>query len=296
MSKKTKTNSSSHLTKHDTKLLLSSLTEGFIGSTIDLILYCFFLTGSLAGATTSTKIYAAFGETDTLITKINYKTFKKALQHLSERKLVARSRAEKKTFLTQKGINYLHSFIPVYRKIRTWNHQVYLISYDVPRTISVTRDKLRRFLRQIGCGMLQESLWVTPYNPTDALTQFISDAHIEGTVLVSRLGEGGTIGDENLKELVKRIYKLSALNKRYEEFIERFSKKRNMSSRMQITTAYLMILTDDPQLPFELLPKDFLGNAAYELYRKYAGDTVVSPSDPKIHPISYARAQQIGCG
>ncbi|MBU1327173.1 hypothetical protein KKB64_04890 [Patescibacteria group bacterium] len=33
-------------------------------------------------------------------------------------------------------------------------------------------------------------------------------------------------------------------------------------------TRYLSILRDDPQLPFQLLPDNWLGLKAYQLYRK----------------------------
>ncbi|MEK6624932.1 MAG: hypothetical protein AABY86_08190, partial [Bdellovibrionota bacterium] len=63
-----------------------------------------------------------------------------------------------------------------------------------------------KFLRKIGCGLLQESIWVTPFNPTELVREFVNDKNLAGTVLVSVLGKDGSIGGMTLEELIENVY------------------------------------------------------------------------------------------
>ena len=89
-----------------------------------------------------------------------------------------------------------------------------------------------------------------------------------GLVLVANIGSDGSIGDEKLENLLVRIYKLDEINNRYTDFIEK-CKKGKIISKLQMTFEYYSILKDDPQLPFELLPKNWLGDKANKVYHKY---------------------------
>ncbi len=117
--------------------------------------------------------------------------------------------------------------------------------------------------------MLQASVWLTPYNPKEVLREFIEERKLAGQVLISDLGEDGSIGEEDLRELVVRVYNLEDLENRYVEFIQKWGgkKKLNDSEKTRIYFAFTSILMGDPQLPFELLPEDWAGNNAYKLFR-----------------------------
>jgi len=108
--------------------------------------------------------------------------------------------------------------------------------------------------------MLQESVWVTPYNPIDTLRSFIDKEGLTGTVIVSALGKDSSIGEEDLVSLLVRIYGLKTLNIRYTTWVGVY-RKNDIDQGGLI--AYLSILKDDPQLPFELLPSWWKGDEAY---------------------------------
>ena len=77
------------------------------------------------------------------------------------------------------------------------------------------------------------------------------------------------IGKEKLEDLIRRVYRLDALNARYDEFMERYEPQNKPKSLFDMSAAYFAILKDDPQLPFALLPKDFLGEKAYHHYQSF---------------------------
>lgn len=101
---------------------------------------------------------------------------------------------------------------------------------------------------------------MTPYNPVDTIREYIEERNLTGTVLVSDMGEGGSIGEDDLRALVVRVYRLEELNERYEQWLEEAGEVV-MDHWMVIK--YLSILTDDPQLPFTLLPPWWKGEKVY---------------------------------
>lgn len=166
--------------------------------------------------------------------------------------------------ITAQGKKRLESILPIYLKSRPWDKHLYLISYDIPELKKVERNRLRRLLKTIGCGLLQESVWLTSYNPKIILEEFVTKNDLIGLVLVSDLGKDGSIGEEDNRGLVARVYRLDQLNRRYGEFLEHWENKKPQPEAL---SHFFSILKDDPQLPFELLPNDWFGEQAWELIK-----------------------------
>ena len=164
--------------------------------------------------------------------------------------------------ITKQGQKRLQSILPDYQAERTWDDRLYLISYDIPENKKIERDNLRKLLKNLGCGLLQESVWLMPYNPKTILKDYVKTNDLAGLVLVSDLGKDGSIGEEDNLSLINRIYKLDDLNLRYQEFIKQWSEKK---PNQETISHFFSILKDDPQLPFVLLPDNWLGEKAWEL-------------------------------
>ena len=77
-----------------------------------------------------------------------------------------------------------------------------------------------------------------------------------------------------MDDLVNRVYKLDQLNQRYSEFI--FWVRKGRLDKKQIAFKFLSILADDPQLPFDILPYNWLGNKAYKLFKKHVSVSIPS--------------------
>lgn len=190
---------------------------------------------------------------------------RRTVGYLKQRGMIVYSRGGSDPRITIAGKKRLRRLLPSYDPVRHWDQKLYLIVYDIPEKKRVVREILRDYLKKVGCGMLQNSVWITPYDPREVLKKFVLERGLVGQVLIGDLSRGNRIGGESWEELLARVYNLSALNTRYKEFLTEYSKRKDPLSWMAID--FLAILKDDPQLPFILLPQDWLGDKAYEFYK-----------------------------
>lgn len=247
---------------------LIRLTKRVVASFTDAILIGVFY--SLEFATSGHKganYWEASRKAEKDLDKFNHETIARALRYIKRKGLIqVVKEGVKEVKITEAGRSRLASLLPHYDSKRAWDGILYLVTYDIPVKHNRDRDLLRTFLKKIGCGMLQESLWLTPYNPKKLIGGFVEDRGLHGTIFVSHMGKDGSIGEIELPELLESVYRLSEINGRYIEFIGEYDAGEH--SRSEILFAFLSILQDDPQLPFELLPEDWQGDRAYRIFRR----------------------------
>lgn len=244
-----------------------NISEGIFSTVVDLVLWEFIYISESA-TTFSRDTWTPSMKADNFLEKINYETIKRAIAHAREKGWIERTH-KKHTWpeISKEGRRHLGSIIPKYDKKRTWNKQFYLVTYDISEKRRRDRQRLREYLKSICAGMIQESVWLTPYDPTDGITDFVEEKDLSGSIIVSSIGKDGSIGSEDIKDLIKKVYRLDEINNSYKEFLDKYSKAKKWVS--QITFSYWKILNNDPQLPFELLPSDWRGEDAYKLFLKF---------------------------
>jgi DNA-binding transcriptional regulator PaaX len=244
-------------------------TDGLAQALTDTILFIFFLYGDSFGKRGSYGIYKTFEEAQQDLSSINYQSIKRAINNLTKTQYIKRTSGQTgmEIEITKEGLSRIFTKFPSYRTHRPWDGNMYLISYDIPSHENWKRDMLRNYIKRTGGGLLQESLWLTPYNPKTLLEDFSRQHHIDGTILISKLGKDGTIGAETIQELINRIYTLNELEKRYRQFIHMYG-RTTKAPLFSATFAYHSILKDDPQLPFALEPPKFPATEAYRLFTK----------------------------
>lgn len=246
-----------------------NLTHGLLASVTDLTLFTIFLTLASAGKqSTYVGFDQAFTEAHDLLKAFNYRKIVRALLSLKKQGLISYKRKQlaRSIHLTHEGKSYINSLLPLYKGKRKWEGRIYLITYDIPETYRRHRSLIRGYLKHHSAVMLQESVWLTPFNPQPGLSQLIATLNLMGVIIVSDLGQDGAVGNEDLPALLTRLYQLKKLNRRYQDFIQRHQHGLRTSTYSVIE--YLSILKDDPQLPEELLPTDWQGEAANQLYCK----------------------------
>lgn len=259
----------------DAKALALKISEGLLRTTTDLILFtCFFTLASMGKRKSASVGYQMAEEAQQLLEEINYDSIKRALTSLKHRGFIQGTRRlDLETMqITKEGRARLHQLLPSYKAKRTWDGRLYLVTYDIPESQKHERELLRSFLKTLGGAMLQESVWLIPYNPREIIRTFVDDRDLAAVVIVSDMGRDGAIGEEDVKTLIRRIYHLDELNERYDEFIGWCDGQKRMNPLG--AAKFLSILHDDPQLPFPLLPDDWRGDEAYKLYRKLYGDKI----------------------
>ncbi len=257
------------MTEISNKKLIIAVTKGIIGTITDMSLYMLFLTLSSVGKTGSRGVHEAFREADKTLEVVNHQTIARAFENLRKKNLIKLFRQKNKYEyeITKKGLERINNIIPVYDKKRLWDEHIYLVTYDISTKNNTKRNTLRNYLQKIGCAPIAESVYISPYNPKKIIEPFISNSGVKGIILVTNLGKDSSFGDEDLKDLLSRVYKLPKLNNRYEEFINKYQDK-TQTNQIHMNFDFYSILNDDPQLPFALLPKYWKGNQAYSLFNK----------------------------
>lgn len=169
--------------------------------------------------------------------------------------------------ITAAGRRWAGECFPTYHDRRPWDGRMHLVTYDVPERHRWARAQLRVFLRRIRCAPIQASVWITPYNPRKLLAEYVLQRRIPG-VIVSEFGKGSVIGEGTYRSLMERAYDLRTLNDRYRELLFAYRSRKD-ARPFEVASAYIAILRDDPQLPFELLPEDWCGDDAHDLVQRW---------------------------
>lgn len=261
------------------KRKIAQVSEGMLATATDLVLAELYLHARLlepGKATSPAGIWKAYYESQTDLQEFNYQTLKRAFLYLKKKGLIEVVKEEMITLpkITKQGLERLSEVFPTYHEKRSWDGRIHFVTYDIAEKRRDDRDRLRRYLEKIGCGMLQNSVWITPYNPRDILRDFIEERGLEGAVIISNVGKDGSIGRTTLKELVASVYKIPEINEDYRDFLSRFKEaKQKDITPSQVAFKFFAILDKDPQLPFELLTTDWKGDEAYELFCKLTGKT-----------------------
>ncbi|MDF7806910.1 PaaX family transcriptional regulator C-terminal domain-containing protein [Pontiellaceae bacterium B12219] len=160
---------------------------------------------------------------------------------------------------------------------RKWNSIWYMFIYDVPEVDRVYRNVLRRFLKRMRLGCLQQSVWITPF---DIRPQFDDLTQAASVDAFAYLFEARTVLGLPNRRVVEDAWdfdRLEELQSRYctvvEENIDRFRSGSfdhddcSELARMAVD-AYHSAFCEDPLLPRALWPAGYLGERVYELHMK----------------------------
>lgn len=241
------------------------ITNGLLHSLTDVCLFTFlFPTKLMLGGQGTSGLSNAIYNSVRLTKIINAYNLKRVVYRIKSRGYLQRKKDYYK--ITQKGTKRLKQILPEYEKERPWDGIIYLIVYDVSEEKRYKRDILRKYLQKLKCGLLQQSVWITCYNPKKHIANFVIKRRLAGRVLVSELREGSKIGGQEIKEILNKVYEISDLNEYYFSFVTKVREKKLVEQDLCMN--YLSILKKDPQIPFELLPGNWWGKEAYRLYKR----------------------------
>ena len=243
-------------------------SKNLVSSAADLVLFKIYLgvPWKLVGESDGEGSWEGLEGSFPGVPELTPRKIKRALRFLLKHGHIELSPSEAHLVLqiTEEGGKHLDALFPIYNKERSWDKQFYLVNYDIPVGKNSVRDALRLFLKGLGCALLQSSVWMTPYNPTKALSAFVEKRNLSDCVVVS------VLLDEWTSPAVAEIYGFKEINRRYQEFVESVNDLKDVKDgeRMILAFEYFAVLSDDPQLPFELLPEDWAGAKAQELFEK----------------------------
>lgn len=171
--------------------------------------------------------------------------------------------------ITSWGKTKLIYSIPLARYTgKKWDGIWRLVSFDIPEKEAKLRKWLRKKLKELGFGMLQESLWLIPHDLGQVFEEFIEHENLKDYIVI---WEGKRIFGENEKELARRVWKLDQLAEKYFDFLNQWQgskeKRGEVKKRKEEwEEEYFSLLENDPGLPKELLPDNWLFKKARRLF------------------------------
>lgn len=253
-----------------TRKKVKKLTDGLLGSLVDLTLFSLFLPLSSLGRTANSRgIYETFKEADEALADFNYQHIKRSLAKLKEQGLIESIKNwAYEPIITQAGLKRLKSLLPTYQEKRPWGGKIYLINYDISSKQNYLRNRLRDFLEKLGGIKIQDSLYLIANNPYKLIKEFIKENDPDGLILISELGKQGFIGEDSLKSFIGKVGNLEKINDNYQNFLEKWRHVNGKFSKTVLAIEYHTVLQADPQLPFEILPDDYLGDEAHLLFKR----------------------------
>jgi len=139
-----------------------------------------------------------------------------------------------------------------------WDGLWRIVSFDIPEQLKGRRESLREKIERIGMGRLQESLYITPFDFGTDLQEFVQAHGLTDFVVVFEANH--TFGEDS-KALAWRVWKLKELQERYTKLLEQYRELESADARKKhaLQVNYEQVLLEDPLLPRELLPDDWVG-------------------------------------
>jgi phenylacetic acid degradation operon negative regulatory protein len=152
-----------------------------------------------------------------------------------------------------------------------------LAVFSVPESERHRRHVLRSELTRLGFGMVAPGVWIVPAHPQDTTAETLRRLGLDGYADLFR-AEHLAFGDPAAK--IRRWWDLDELERQYEAFIQahepgppELARRDGACGGAEAFGAYVRLLTDwrrfpylDPGLPAELLPADWVGVRAADLF------------------------------
>ena len=214
---------------------------------------------------------------------VEEKAARQALGRLSADGWIASSRAGRRVCweltphgrkLLTEGAERIYSFG---RDRDSWDGRWLTLLVSVPESQRDLRHQLRNGLTWAGLGSPAPGVWVSPHPTREAEAKQVVEGLGLDTVAFSFCGPFAGVGSERV--MVEQAWHLGELADAYEEFVARFAALRP-DSPDEVLFAQIRLVDDwrrfprlDPQLPMELLPPDWIGlraaNVFNELHRQW---------------------------
>ncbi len=182
-----------------------------------------------------------------------------------------------KTLLEKGGMRI---FEPVFTD---WDNQWHLVVYSLPESKRPLRHTLRTQLTWLGFGRLATGTWISPRNRIDDLKNLLTELDINSHI---QIFSGQYRGPSSATELVEQCWDLDELSIQYQGFINRHEQdflrceayhentlnldsKHCFIHRFWVTHEFQSTPFTDPNLPPSLLPSDWIGITARNLFHNY---------------------------
>lgn len=167
------------------------------------------------------------------------------------------------------------------RRQDPWDGQWHVLVYSIPERKRVLRTELRKQLAWLGYGPLSSGSWICPHDVADEVRGLAESLGIAGHVetFTARHEAGSTD-----RELAARCWDLAGIDRRYHEFFARYGPlyedltQQDVVDESECFVRRFLLIHEfrkfffiDPELPAELLPEQWHGALARDLFHNFHG-------------------------
>jgi phenylacetic acid degradation operon negative regulatory protein len=149
-----------------------------------------------------------------------------------------------------------------------WDGRVVLVLARVPETDRSTRHLLRTRLGWAGFGSPAPGVWISTHTErVDEVDRLLTRAGVSD----ARIFVADHAGGADLASMVGQAWDLSAVEARYQEFLDEFATPgtdRPLARLVDLVHAWRRFPSIDPALPRDLLPHRWSGERAAALFTK----------------------------
>jgi phenylacetic acid degradation operon negative regulatory protein len=165
----------------------------------------------------------------------------------------------------------------------SWNGSWSIVVYSIPEEKRESRDILRQELTWMGYGPLGTSTWISPHDSSKLVERLANKLGIKEYMQVF---QARYMGFSNPKTVISHCWDINRIHKRYADFITEHRRKLDeykkrlkngksiypseyFAERFMLIHEYRRLPYIDPDLPEELLPKNWLRSEASALFTEY---------------------------
>ncbi|MBO0848979.1 MAG: PaaX family transcriptional regulator [Pseudonocardia sp.] len=160
------------------------------------------------------------------------------------------------------------------RSTEPWDGRWHMVIYSVPETERALREQLRKKLSWLGFGPLSPSVWLSPHDRVAEVREAVADWPPVRLDAFHARTESVMID----RDMAARAWALDELNRDYAAMLAVYRPRLDgyrtgalcgqdaLVERMQLINAYRKFPFRDPDLPAELLPDDWAGWTAHQVF------------------------------
>lgn len=171
--------------------------------------------------------------------------------------------------LSQSGYAFLNTLLDsLHSDVAHWDGKWRLVWFSVPEKKRSHRDRLRRYLEQIGMRPILNSLWISPLPVAKDVLKQADFLNLLENVAVVETDKIAGISDRQ----ILRSWDFEGSKDSLYGFIKKYSETKyetlDSFSAKKIIFEYALILKCEPKLPIELFPSDWPKYRADQIYKK----------------------------
>jgi phenylacetic acid degradation operon negative regulatory protein len=218
---------------------------------------------------------------------LSQQAVRSAISRMSRKGLIKMRRVGRRSYysLTNKGRTLLtEGATRIFkRKTNKWDGTWSIVTYSIPEKTRETRDIFRRELGWLGYGALSDATWISPYDMTREVSELAERLSIEDCVQIFSARQ---VGSANPKDIMNWCWDLDKIHEKYNDFVDKYQRKlKDHRKRLQageviepgecfverfhLIHEYPRLPFYDPDLPLELLPRNWLRPQAANIFGEY---------------------------